>query len=493
MLRDRLGWFGQAFADPSVHAGRSILKGHSMAQSDRFDALVLGSGEGGKYLAWHLARSGQRVAVIERRLIGGSCPNTNCLPSKNEIWSAKVAHLAQHARQFGTTTGPVGIDMDRVRQRKREMVDGLIATNLDNYKSSGASLIMGEGQLAGPGRMEVRLNEGGTRLMQSDRIFINVGTHGTIPPVPGLAEAGPMTNVEALELAELPAHLIVLGGGYVGLELAQAYRRFGSRVTVVEHGPQLASREDPDVAAEIQNVLGREGIDILLSASVSRVSGQSGDAVAVTVRTGSGDRLIEGSHILVAAGRTPNTAGIGLEAVGVALDERGYIQVNDRLETTAPGIWAIGECAGSPQFTHVSFDDFRVIRDNLAGLARSTQDRLIPYCMFTDPPLARVGLSERDAERAGIAVRTATLPMKAVLRTRTLDETEGFMKALVAADSDRILGFAMIGPEAGEVTAVVQTAMLSGLPYTGLRDAIIAHPTMAEGLGPLFSKLPPRS
>jgi len=233
-----------------------------MAQSDRFDALVLGSGEGGKYLAWHLARSGQRVAVIERRLIGGSCPNTNCLPSKNEIWSAKVAHLAQHARQFGTTTGPVGIDMDRVRQRKREMVDGLIATNLDLYRSSGASLVMGEGQFAGPSVLEVRLNEGGTRLMEADRIFINVGTHGTIPPVPGLAEARPMTNIEALELGELPAHLIVLGGGYVGLELAQAYRRFGSRVTILEHGPQLVSREDPDVAAEIQDVLGREGIEI---------------------------------------------------------------------------------------------------------------------------------------------------------------------------------------------------------------------------------------
>jgi pyruvate/2-oxoglutarate dehydrogenase complex dihydrolipoamide dehydrogenase (E3) component len=461
-----------------------------MAQSDRFDALVLGSGEGGKYLAWHLARSGQRVAVIERRLVGGSCPNTNCLPSKNEIWSAKVAHLARHAWQFGTTTGPLGIDMDRVRQRKREMVDGLIATNQDLYETSGASLIMGEGRLAGPSMLEVRLNEGGTRMMETDRIFINVGTHGTIPPVPGLAEARPMTNIEALELGELPTHLIVLGGGYVGLELAQAYRRFGSQVTIVEHGPQLASREDPDVAAEIQKVLGDEGIDILLSASALRVTGHSGDAVAVTVRTGSAERLIEGSHILVAAGRTPNTAGIGLETAGVALDEHGYIQVNDRLETTAPGVWAIGECAGSPQFTHVSFDDFRVIRDNLAGLARSTRNRLVPYCMFTDPPLARVGLSELDTEQAGVAVRTATLPMKVVLRARTLDETEGFMKVLVAADSDRIVGFTMIGPEAGEVMAVVQTAMLAGLPYTGLRDAILTHPTMAEGLVFLLSRVP---
>jgi pyruvate/2-oxoglutarate dehydrogenase complex dihydrolipoamide dehydrogenase (E3) component len=463
-----------------------------MSQADRFNALVLGSGEGGKFLAWHLARSGRRVAVIERRLIGGSCPNTNCLPSKNEIWSAKVAHLARHAGQFGTTTGPVGIDMAQVRQRKRGMVDGLIALHLDLYKSSGAGLIMGEGRFVAPKTLEVRLNEGGTRRLTADQIFVNIGTHAAIPPVPGLADAGPLTNVEALELDTLPAHLIVVGGGYVGLEMAQAYRRFGSRVTVVEQGPQLASREDSDVSVEIARLLGGEGIDILLSATVMQVQGTSGEAVEVMVRTIDGEQRLRGSHILVAAGRTPNTAGIGLEIAGVALDERGAIRVNERLETTAPDVWAIGECAGSPQFTHVSFDDFRVIRDNLAGLERSTRDRLVPYCMFTDPPLARVGLSETGAQRQGIAVRTATLPMNAVLRTRTIDETDGFMKVLVAADSDRILGFTMIGPEAGEVMAVVQTAMLADLPYMALRDAILAHPTMAEGLGPLFTRVPGR-
>jgi len=463
-----------------------------MSQPEHFDALVLGSGEGGKFLAWHLARSDRRVAVIERRLIGGSCPNTNCLPSKNEIWSAKVAQLARHAGQFGTTTGPVGIDMARVRQRKRDMVDGLIAMHLDLFKSSGAGLIMGEGRFVAPKTLEVRLNEGGARQLTADQIFLNIGSRAAIPPVPGLADAGPLTNVEALELDTLPAHLIVLGGGYVGLEMAQAYRRFGSRVTIVEQGPHLASREDSDVAAEIARLLGGEGIDILLSATALRVQGESGEAVEVLVRTTDGEQRLRGSHILVAAGRTPNTADIGLEIAGVALDERGVIRVNERLETTAPDVWAIGECAGSPQFTHVSFDDFRVIRDNLAGLERSTHDRLVPYCMFTDPPLGRVGLSETEAKRQGIAVRTAQLPMNAVLRTRTLDETGGFMKVLVAADSDRILGFAMIGPEAGEVMAVVQTAMLADLPYMALRDAIIAHPTMAEGLGPLFARVPPR-
>jgi pyruvate/2-oxoglutarate dehydrogenase complex dihydrolipoamide dehydrogenase (E3) component len=464
-----------------------------MSQPERYEALILGSGEGGKFLAWHLAHSGQRTAVIERRLIGGSCPNTNCLPSKNEIWSAKVADLTRHASQFGTITEPVATDMARVRQRKREMIEGLIAMHLDNFKASGAGLIMGEGRFVAPKTLEVRLNEGGTRLLTADRIFLNIGTHATIPPIPGLAAAHPLTNVEALELDELPAHMLVLGGGYVGLELAQAYRRFGSQVTIVEPGLQIASREDPDLAGEIHQALTAEGIDILLASTASRVEGQSGRAVGVTLRTPDGGRTVNASHMLVAAGRTPNTAGIGLDIAGVALDSRAYIQVNDRLETTAPDIWAIGECAGSPQFTHISFDDFRVIRDNLAGQTRSTSNRQVPYCMFTDPPLARIGLSETEAARQGLAVRTASLPMMAVLRTRTLDETRGFMKALVAADSDRILGFAMVGPEAGEVMAVVQTAMTAGLPYTALRDAIIAHPTMAEGLGGLFSRIAPQT
>jgi pyruvate/2-oxoglutarate dehydrogenase complex dihydrolipoamide dehydrogenase (E3) component len=308
----------------------------------------------------------------------------------------------------------------------------------------------------------------------------------------GLAAAKPLTNVEALELDRLPDHLIVIGGGYVGLELAQAYRRFGSRVTIVETGPQLASREDSDVAAALLEMLRDEGIRVHLGTKVLGVQGWSGQTVSLQLPTPSGDQTIEGSDILVAAGRTPNTAGIGLELAGVALDARGYVAVNDRLETSAPDVWAVGECAGSPQFTHVSADDFRIIRDNLAGGDRTTRNRLVPYCMFTDPPLARVGLSEAEAQRHGIAVRVAKLPIVAVLRSRTTSETRGFMKALVEADSDRILGFTMLGAEAGEVMAVVQTAMLAGMPYTGLRDAIIAHPTMAEGLGDLFSNVPAR-
>jgi pyruvate/2-oxoglutarate dehydrogenase complex dihydrolipoamide dehydrogenase (E3) component len=460
-----------------------------MSEPERYENLILGSGEGGKFIAWHLARSGQKTAVVERRWIGGSCPNIACLPSKNEIHSAKVADLVHRAAEFGIATGPVTIDMAKVRQHKRDMVGGLIELHLNNYRASGAELILGQGRFTAARTLEVRLNDGGTRLLTAERVFLNIGTHATIPPIPGLAEAQPLTHIEALELDRLPAHLIVLGGGYVGLELAQAYRRFGSRVTIVERGLQLAGREDSDIAAAIGEFLGAEEIDIRLSAEVTRVEGRSGQSVRLQMRTPGGEQTIEGSHILAATGRTPNTAGIGLDVAGVALDARGYIQVNDRLETTAPGVWALGECAGSPQFTHVSFNDFRVVRDNLAGGNRSTRDRLVPYCLFTDPPLGRVGLSEEEAQRLGKAVRVVKLPMEAVLRTRTLSETRGFMKVLIAPD-DHILGFAMLGPEAGEVVAVVQTAMLAGMPYTGLREAILAHPTMAEGLNALLDRVP---
>jgi len=458
-------------------------------KTEDFEILVLGSGAGGKLLAWHMARSGRRTAVVERRWIGGSCPNVNCLPSKNEIQSAKVASLVRHGAEYGARTGRVEIDMATVRDRKRKMVDQQIAAHLSNYQTSGAQLIMGSGRFVAPKTLEVRLNEGNTRTLSGDRVFINVGTHAAIPGVPGLEAADPLTNIEALELEYLPEHLVVLGGGYVGLEFAQAYRRFGSRVTVIEHGKQLMAREDPDVSSALQRILTDEGIDFLVGPEITRVEGRSGKEVTVVVRTRAGEQRIEGSDILVAAGHIPNTADIGLDKAGIELDARGFVRVNERLETTAPDVWAIGECAGSPQFTHVSEDDFRIIRDNLAGGKRSTRDRLIPYCMFTDPPLAHVGLSEAEAQRQGLDVRVAKLPMSGVLRAQTTGETQGFMKVLIAGRDDRILGFTMIGAEAGEVIATVQAAMLAELPYSRLRDAVLAHPTMAEGLGPLLSNV----
>ncbi|MCX4163042.1 MULTISPECIES: mercuric reductase [Paraburkholderia] len=461
---------------------------------EHFDTVILGSGQGGKLLAWHLGRLGQRVAVVERQWVGGSCPAVACLPSKNEIWSARVAHVTRHAADFGAVvTGPVTVDMAKVRERKRDMVEREVTAHLNAYAASGAELIMGSGKFVGPKTIEIELNGGGKRTVSGDQVVINVGTHAAIPDFPGLRAAEPLTHIGSLELDYVPAHLVVLGGGYIGIEMAQTYRRFGSRVTIIERNERLMMREDDDVSAEMLGILRGEDIDVILNAETLKVEGRSGAGVRVALRTDSGERVIEGSDLLVAVGRVPNTTGIGLEEAGIKLNERGYIRVNERLQASTAGVWAIGEAAGSPQFTHVSVDDFRIVRDNMVGGNRSTTDRLIPYTMFTEPPLAHVGLSEREAQQKGIAVRVAKLPMKNVLRTLATDESQGFMKVLVGADDDRILGFTMIGAEAGEVLAAMQTAILSGLPYQKLRDAVISHLTYAEGLGPLLGNVPARA
>jgi pyruvate/2-oxoglutarate dehydrogenase complex dihydrolipoamide dehydrogenase (E3) component len=463
-----------------------------MSEIEQFDVLVFGSGAGGKITAWTSASEGLRTAVVERQLIGGSCPNIACLPTKNVIHSAKVADFVRHDRDFGSGTAPASIEMAEVRARKRRMVDGLVSMHMDKYKESGAELLIGEGSFAGPKTIQVRLNNGRMRTLRGDRVFLNLGTHAAIPDIPGLRAAKPLTHIEALELDRLPSHLILLGGGYVALEFAQAFARFGSRVTVLERGPQLLSREDRDVADAALEALRLDGVDVRLNVKIAQVEGSSGDSVRVALATSAGTSLLEGSDILVAAGRIPNTQNIGLDKTGVSTNADGYIQVNERLETTAPGIWALGECAGSPQFTHVSEDDFRIVHSNLHGGSRNTGDRLIPFCLFTDPEIARVGLSENDAVAAGRPYRLAKLPMQAVLRARTLSETRGFMKALVSDETDAILGFTAVGPHAGEIMAVVQTAMMGKMPYTALRDAVFTHPTMAEGLGPLFSGVPAR-
>jgi pyruvate/2-oxoglutarate dehydrogenase complex dihydrolipoamide dehydrogenase (E3) component len=464
-----------------------------MTQTEIFDVVILGSGQGGKRLAWHLGRLGKKVAVVERQWIGGSCPAVACLPSKNEIWAARIAYLARNAARFGVIAAEVRTNMFQVLRRKQAMVEREVALHLDLYKQSGAELIMGSGRFVGPKTIEVALNHGGTRRVSGSEVVINVGSHAAMPEIPGLPEAQALTHIEALELDEVPPHLIVLGGGYVGVELAQAYRRFGSSVTIVEPGPRILGREDADVTKTVGQVLIGEGIDILQGAQPRRVDGLNGGSVSVTLRTEAGERLIEGSHLLVATGRVANTANIGLEEAGIAVTAAGFIQVDKGLRTTAPGVWALGECAGSPQFTHVSVDDFRIVRDNMAGGSRRTDDRLIPQVVFTDPPMARVGLSETEAQRQRVPVRVGKLPMRKVLRTLATEEAEGFMKVLVGAEDERILGFTMIGSEAGEVMAVIQTAMLAGLPYPKLRDAVFAHLTIAEGLGPLFESLPPRS
>jgi pyruvate/2-oxoglutarate dehydrogenase complex dihydrolipoamide dehydrogenase (E3) component len=451
--------------------------------SEDFYLVVIGSGVAGKVLSWTLAARGKKVAVVERKYVGGSCPNIACLPSKNVVHSAKIA---TYLREFGGR-----IDMTTVRDRKRRMVDGLVEAHLQRYRASGAELVMGSGRFVAPRTVEVALNTGGTRTLLGENVVINTGSRARIDETPGLRDAHPLTHVEALELDRVPGHLVVLGGGYVGLEFAQAMRRLGGRVTVVERNATLIHREDPDVTAAVSELFRDEGIEVRTGSVVHRVEGRSGESVRLHASAG----VIEGTDLLVAGGRIPNTDGIGLETAGVELDGHGHIRVDERRRTTAEGVWAVGDCAGGPYFTHISFDDSRVVLENLAGGNRSTTGRQVPFCLFTDPELARVGLSEREAKERGIGYRLVKIPMAEVLRTHTLSEMRGFMKALVEPAGGRILGFTAFGVEAGEVMAVVQVAMAGNLPYTALRDMFLTHPTIAEGLGELFASplLPPTS
>jgi pyruvate/2-oxoglutarate dehydrogenase complex dihydrolipoamide dehydrogenase (E3) component len=464
-----------------------------MSKVDAYDLVTLGCGVAGKLIAWTLASQGKRVAVIERRYIGGSCPNIACLPSKNVIQSAKVASFFRHSAEFGIASGDWKVEMSGVRDRKRRMVDGLIAVHLDKFRASGAELVQGSGRFIAPKTIEVALNGGGTRTLRGDHVVIDTGSRARIDSIPGLVDASPLTHVEALELDTVPGQLVIMGGGYVGLEFAQAFRRFGSRVTVVERNDRLVHREDRDVSEALDQLFRDEGIEVNTSTSVDRVEGISGKSVRLHARRDKKAIAIEGTHLLAASGRFPNTDGIGLELAGVEIDARGFVKVNEKLQTTVANVWAVGDCAGSPMFTHIGEDDFRVLRDNLAGITHITTGRQVPYCLFTDPELARVGLSETEAKARGLAYRLAKIPMAAVLRAHTLSEPRGFMKALIGASDDHVLGFTAFGPEAGEVMAVVQVAMIAGLPYTALRDAILTHPTMAEGLAGLFSAVPARA
>jgi pyruvate/2-oxoglutarate dehydrogenase complex dihydrolipoamide dehydrogenase (E3) component len=455
---------------------------------EEYDLVILGSGAGGKLAAWTYSKQGHRVAVIERKYIGGSCPNIACLPSKNIIHSAKVATYFGRANEFGITSKGFAIEMSGVRDRKRRMVSGLVDAHLKNYKSSGAELILGSGRFVGPKTLEAALPDGTTRQLRGTNVIIDTGTRAALEPIPGLAESQPLTHVEALELDEIPEHLLVLGGGYVGLELSQAMRRFGSKVSLIERNYRLVHHEDDDVTDALGSLFKDEGIDLVLNTRIKRVSGRSGKSVTIVLEQSGMEKTLTGSHLLVAAGRIPNTENIGLDVAGVEVTDRGYVKVNERLETTAPGVWAVGDVAGGPHFTHISVDDFRVALTNLTGGNRVTTGRQVPFCLFTDPELARVGLSEKEAKARGIPYRLFRIPVAdAILRVHTLSETRGFLKALVEIDSDHILGFTAFGVGAGEIMSSVQIAMIAGLPYTVLRDAVIAHPTLSEGISELFA------
>jgi pyruvate/2-oxoglutarate dehydrogenase complex dihydrolipoamide dehydrogenase (E3) component len=460
--------------------------------ADAYEVLVVGGGKAGKTLAADLARAGRRVALVERGMIGGTCINVGCIPTKALVQSAKVAALAARASGFGLGVEQRQTDMAAVIGHKRAVVEGMVALNWNTLHSVlGEHFILGEARFVGVRTVEVRPSSGApTRRLTGDKVFINLGAEPALPALPGLIEAEPLTSRSALELERLPEHLVVLGGGYIGVELGQAFRRFGSAVSIVQRAAHLLPAEDADVSEAIEGIFREDGIAVTLNTQVLRVEGRSGDGVRVTVRSAEGEHTIAGSDLLVAVGRVPSTRNVGLTAAGVAVDARGFIVVNERLETTAPDTWALGDCAGSPQQTHVALDDYRVVKANVfADGARTTTDRLIPHTVFIDPQLGRIGCTEREARSRQLDVRVAKIPLSVVPRARTLSETRGLLKAVLDARSNQILGFAMLGPEAGEVTAVVQMAMLTRSPATMLRDGILSHPTMAEGLNYLFGTI----
>ncbi|MDP8946771.1 MAG: mercuric reductase [Actinomycetota bacterium] len=455
-----------------------------------YDAIVIGAGQGGVPLARTLAQAGRKVALVEREHVGGTCYNEGCTPTKTMVASAKVAYLDRRSADYGVKTGQVTVDMVAVRQRKRDIVEDFRNGGEQRLRDTeGLDLVWGEASFTSPEELEVHLNSDETRLTAKN-IFINTGSRPANPPVEGLESVPALNSTTIMELDEVPEHLLVLGGGYVGLEFAQMFRRFGSEVTVVQRDKQLLTREDTDVAEAVAEVLREDGVEVLLETEAKHAE-QAGDGeLLLAIGTLEGGGTLEGSHLLVAAGRPPNTERLNLEAAGVETDERGFIRVNERLETNVEGIWALGDVKGGPAFTHISYDDFRIIKTNLLEGGEATiTDRMVPYTVFIDPQLGRVGLSEEEAREQGRDVRVARMPMKHVARALEVDEPRGMMKAVVDANTRQILGCAVLGVEGGEVAAMIQIAMMGRVPYTTLRDAVFAHPTLAESLNNLFATI----
>jgi pyruvate/2-oxoglutarate dehydrogenase complex dihydrolipoamide dehydrogenase (E3) component len=463
-----------------------------MTETQHYDAVVIGAGQGGIPLARALAQAGRKTALVEREHVGGTCINEGCTPTKTMVASAKVAYFDRRSADYGVQNGPVTVDMQKVRQRKRDIVESFRSGNERRIEETeGLDLLMGEAFFSGPKELEIRLNgKGETFQLTADDIFINVGARPANPPIEGLDSVPALNSTTIMELDELPEHLLVLGGSYVGLEFAQMFRRFGSEVTVVQRGKQLMSREDTDVAEAVAEIMRQDGLEVLLEAQPQRVEQGDNGEIQLTVRTPEGERKLTGSHLLVAAGRPPNTDTLNLEAAGLETDKRGFVGVNERLETNVPGVYAMGDVKGGPTFTHISYDDFRIIRTNLLeGGDASTADRLVPYTVFIDPQLGRIGLSEQEARKQGHNISVAKMPMSYVARALEMDEARGFMKAVVDADNDQILGCAILGIEGGEIMAMLQIAMMGEVPYTALRDAVFSHPTLAESLNNLFAAL----
>ncbi len=459
-----------------------------MGTVEKYDAIVIGSGQGGTPLSRELAEAGMRTALVERTHVGGTCINEGCTPTKTIVASARVAYLARRAADYGVQTGDIQIDLKRVRQRKRDIVNSFRnGSQARLEKTPKLDLIFGTASFTGLNEIVVQVKDGGTRTLRADRVIINAGTRTAIPQLPGLDTVSYLDNASIMELDAVPEHLLILGGGYIGLEFSQAFRRFGSRVTIVQSGKQLLAREDTDVADEVAKILREDGIEVYLSAKAERVASNNG-RIRLDVTTSGQMRTLEGSHLLIATGRTPNSDTLNLTAAGVESDAKGFIKTNPRLETNVAGVYAIGDIKGGPAFTHVSYDDFRILRANILEQKNATiEGRLIPYTCFIDPQLAHVGLSEEDAHRLGKKIRVAKMPMNRVARALEMDESRGFMKAIVDADTNEILGATVFGIEGGEIMAVFEVAIMGKLPYTALQNGIFAHPTLAEGLNNLFS------
>ncbi len=458
---------------------------------EKFDAIIIGTGQAGKPLAIDLGNAGWKTAIIEKSYVGGTCINYGCTPTKTMVASGRVAYLAQRGADYGVHTGAVKVDMAKVRQRKRAIVESFRnggQSRLENTKN--VTPMFGEASFTGPKMIEVKLNSGGVRQLTADKIFINTGGRPEKPPVEGLDRVPALNSTSIMELDILPEHLLVLGGGYIGLEFGQMFRRFGSSVTIVQRGKRLLAREDNDVAEEVAKIMREDGIEVWLGTAALRVEENAAGKINLTVRTETGERTLTGSHLLVSAGRVPNSDRLNLAAAGVEIDKRGFIKTNERLETNVSGIYALGDVKGGPAFTHLSYDDYRIILTNLLGKGNATiANRFVPNTVFIDPQLGRVGLTEAEAKAQGRNIRVAKIPMRYVARALEMDESRGFMKAIVDAETKQILGCAVLGIEGGELMAMLQIAMMGKVPYPVLREAIFAHPTLAEGLNTLFMTL----
>jgi pyruvate/2-oxoglutarate dehydrogenase complex dihydrolipoamide dehydrogenase (E3) component len=458
-----------------------------MTNSQHYDSIVIGSGQAGNPLAIALAGAGMHTALIERKHVGGTCINEGCTPTKTLVASGRVAYLARRAADYGVHTGSISIDMVKVRQRKRDIVDNFrngSQTRIE--KTANLELLCGEASFCAPLTVAIRLQDGGQRTVSAKYVFINAGSRASHPDLTGLDTVPFLDNVSIMELDVVPDHLLILGGGYIGVEFGQLFRRFGSQVTIIQAGSQLLQGEDPDVAEEVRNILRQDGMEVMLNARANHVAAAD-KGIRLDIQSHDTLSTLAGSHLLVAAGRMPNSDSLNLSVAGIETAEHGFIRVNERLETTAEGVYALGDIKGGPAFTHIAYDDFRIIRSNLIEKkSASTKNRQVPYTVFIDPQLGRVGLTETEARAQGRNIRVAKLPMTHVARALEVDETRGFMKAIVDADTNQILGAAILGLEGGEIMSAVEVAMMGKLPYTALRDGTFAHPTLAESLNNLF-------